>query len=181
MLYNIYMINLKKNIFVENITLEEVFEKIYNSKTENISPVYDIKEWEVGEWNVKKGVMQKKEDIYIYVESMPEKIIDYINEDEKYLRMIIKHKIKTNGSKYKKIKSRFTISNFKLIYKELIKCFSLINIVNNVEIIEHCDKRIEVCINTRININLPDKDTYEKYINEIFINIINNIEKNIYY
>jgi hypothetical protein len=174
------MINLRKTIFVENITLDEVFEKIYNSKTNNLSPVYEIKEWEVGEWNVKKGVMQKKEDIYIYVGSMPEKIIDYINEDEKYLRMIIKHKIKKNGSKYKKIKSSFTISNFKSIYKKLIKCFALINVVNTVEIIEHNDKIIEVCINTRININLPDKETYEKYVNDIFTNIIYNIEKNIY-
>jgi len=174
------MISLKKSIFVENIKLEEVFEKIYNSKTTNISSVYEIKEWNIGEWNVKKGIMQKKEDIYIYVESMPDNIIDYIIEDEKYLRMVVKNKIKKNGSKYKKIKTRFTITNFKPIYKKLIKCFALINVVNNVEIIEHSDKRIEVCINSMVNINLPNKENYEKYINEIFKSIICNIEKNIF-
>jgi len=174
------MINLKKTIFVENIKFEEVFQRIYNSKKHNLGSVYDIKEWNISDWNVKKGVMQKKEDIYIYVESMPDTILNYINEDKKYLRMVIKHKIKKNGSKYKKIKSKFRINNFKLIYDALIKCFDLISVVNNVEITEHEDKIIEVCINTRININLPDKESYEKYINEIFTEIINNIEKSIY-
>ena len=174
------MISLKKSIFIENIKLEEVFERIYNSKTNNISPVYEIKEWNVGEWNVKKGIMRKKEDLYLFVESMPDSMIDYIIEDEKYLRMVVKHKIKKDGSKYKKIKSSFMISNFKSIYKKLIKCFALINVVNNVEIIEHDDKKIEVRINTKININLPDKGSYEKYINDLFVNIIKNIENNIY-
>jgi hypothetical protein len=73
--------------------------------------VYKTIKWEMSEWFVKKGVTQKKEDIYIYVETLPDYFKSYTIENDKFLRICIKHKIKVDEVGYKKIKSRFIIKN----------------------------------------------------------------------
>jgi len=110
---------------------------------------------------------------------MPDALLDYIIEDEKNLRITIKHKIKKDGTKYKKIKSKYIITNFKKVYRQFVKCLDLINIKSYIEIKENDNKSIEITINTRININLPNKEGYEKYVNDIFHELLNNIEKRI--
>ena len=174
------MILLKNSKIVYNLTLDEVFEKIYNSNVDSLGDsIYEIKEWKNTEWVVKNGAMVKKEDIYIYIESMPDALLDYIIEDEKCLRIAMKHKIKKDGIKYKKIKSKYIITNFKKVYRQFVKCLDLINIKSYIEIKENDNKSIEITINTRININLPNKEGYEKYVNDIFHELLNNIEKRI--
>jgi len=61
------MILLKNSKIVYNLTLNEVFEKIYNSKVDSLGDsIYEIKEWKNTDWVVKNGAMVKTEDIYIY-------------------------------------------------------------------------------------------------------------------
>ena len=55
--------------------------------------VYKTIKWEMSEWFIKKGVKQKKEDIYIYVETLPDYFKSYTVENDKFLRICIKHKI----------------------------------------------------------------------------------------
>ena len=93
--------------------------------------VYKTIEWEMSEWFVKKGVTQKKEDIYIYVETLPDYFKSYTVENDKFLRICIKHKIKVDEVGYKKIKSRFIIKNIKSKYRSIINGLDLIKIINS--------------------------------------------------
>ena len=90
--------------------------------------VYKTIEWEMSEWFVKKGVTQKKEDIYIYVETLPDYFKSYTVENDKFLRICIKHKIKVDEVGFKKIKSRFIIKNIKSKYRSIINGLDLIKI-----------------------------------------------------
>ena len=69
-LNNTFMIDKK-----DGDTVDSIMNKIFgeDDETDNMfSNVYRIEEWKMSDWFVKKGVKQKKEDIYIYVESIPD-------------------------------------------------------------------------------------------------------------
>jgi hypothetical protein len=159
----------------DGVDTNTVLNNIFSSEDNNIfNNVYKIIEWNMSDWFIKNGVTQKKEDIYIYVDSLPDYFKSYTIENDKFLRICIKHKIKTNSIGYKKIKSRFIIKNIKSSYNKLIKGLSLIKIINYMEISDIPNtKLINVNLNTEINIHLPYKDGFENYLVDIF-NIINN-------
>jgi hypothetical protein len=159
----------------DGVDTNTVLNNIFSSDDNNIfNNVYKIIEWNMSDWFIKNGVTQKKEDIYIYVDSLPDYFKSYTIENDKFLRICIKHKIKTNSIGYKKIKSRFIIKNIKSSYNKLIKGLSLIKIINYMEISDIPNtKLINVNLNTEINIHLPYKDGFENYLVDIF-NIINN-------
>jgi hypothetical protein len=89
------------------------------------------------------------------------------------LRVSVKHKIKKDDEGYKKIKSRFTIKNFKTSYKSIVNGLNLIKIINYLEIADVPNtKLINVNINSEVNLFLPSKDEFETYLIDMF-NIIN--------
>jgi hypothetical protein len=152
-----------------------VMNEIFNTEENNsmFTDIYKIIEWTMSEWFVKKGVKQKREDFYIYVESLPDFFKAYTVENDKYLRVSVKHKIKKDDDGYKKIKSRFTIKNFKNSYKCFINGLELIKIINYMEIADVPNtKLINVNINSEVNLFLPSKDEFETYLIDMF-NIIN--------
>lgn len=164
----------KKDGIDTNTILENIFSSENNSIFDN---VYKIIEWKMSDWFTKKGVTQKKEDIYIYVDSLPDYFKAYTIENDKYLRICIKHKIKTNNIGYKKIKSRFIIKNIKSKYNNLIKSLALIKIINYMEISDIPNtKLINVNLNTEINLHLPYKDGFENYLVDIFNTINDNFK-----
>jgi hypothetical protein len=131
--------------------------------------VYKTIKWEMSEWFVKKGVTQKKEDIYIYVETLPDYFKAYTVENDKFLRICIKHKIKVDDVGYKKIKSRFIIKNIKSKYRSIINGLDLIKIINYMEINDIPNtKFINVNLNTEINLTIPYKNDFENYLVGIF-------------
>ena len=157
-----------------------MMEKIFSGKEDDnmFSDVYSIKEWKMSDWFVKKGVKQKKEDVYIYVPSIPDYFKGYTVENDKFLRICIKHKIKADKDGYKKLKSRFIIKNFKSSYKSIINGLDLIKIINYMEITDVPNtKLINVNINTTINLFIPLKDDFENYLVDIFNDINDNFKK----
>lgn len=157
-----------------------MMEKIFGGKEDDnmFSNVYRIIEWKMSDWFIKKGVKQKKEDIYIYVDSIPDYFKAYTEENDKFLRICIKHKLKVDKDGYKKLKSRFIIKNFKRSYKTLINGLDLIKIINYMEITDVPNtKLVNINIDTSINIFLPLKDEFENYIVEIFNTINDNFKK----
>ena len=157
-----------------------IMEKIFGgSEDDNMfSNVYSIIEWKMSDWFIKKGVKQKKEDIYIYVESIPDDFKTYTVENDKFLRICVKHKIKADKDGYKKIKSRFIIKNFKTSYKTIINGLDLIKIINYMEITDVPNTKLaNVKIDTSISLFLPLKDDFENYIVEIFNTINDNFKK----
>ena len=140
--------------------------------------VYKTIEWEMSEWFVKKGVTQKKEDIYIYVETLPDYFKSYTVENDKFLRICIKHKIKVDEVGFKKIKSRFIIKNIKSKYRSIINGLDLIKIINYMEINDIPNtKLINVNLNTEINLTIPYKNDFENYLVGIFETINENFRK----
>jgi hypothetical protein len=75
---------------------DSIMEKLFSGKEDDnmFSNVYKIIEWNMSEWFIKNGVKQKKEDIYLYVESLPDYFKQYTVENDKFLRICVKHKIK---------------------------------------------------------------------------------------
>jgi hypothetical protein len=174
-LNNTFMIDKK-----DDETVDSIMNKIFDGdETDNMfSNVYRIEEWKMSDWFVKKGIKQKKEDIYIYVESIPDYFKTYTVENDKFLRICIKHKIKVDKDGYKKLKSRFIIKNFKLSYKTLINGLDLIKIINYMEISDVPNTKLaNINIKSSINLYLPLKDDFENYIVEIFNTINDNFKK----
>ena len=140
--------------------------------------VYKTIKWEMSEWFIKKGVKQKKEDIYIYVETLPDYFKSYTVENDKFLRICIKHKIKVDDIGYKKIKSRFIIKNIKSKYRSIINGLDLIKIINYMEINDIPNtKLINVNLNTEINLTIPYKNDFENYLAGVFETINENFRK----
>jgi len=175
-----------------------IMEKLFSGKEDDnmFSNVYKIIEWKMSDWFIKNGVKQKKEDIYLYVESLPDYFTQYIVENDKFLRICVKHKIKeakatkavkkdgsesneSNGSNgYKKIKSKFIIKNFKSGYRSIINGLDLIKVINYMEITEVPNTRlINVNISTDINLCIPMKDDFENYLATTFDSINVNLQK----
>ena len=163
----------KNDCIDTNTVMNSIFscdedDKLFNN-------VYKTIEWEMSEWFIKKGVTQKKEDIYIYVETLPDYFKSYTIENDKFLRICIKHKIKVDNIGYKKIKSRFIIKNIKSKYKNIISGLDLIKIINYMEINDIPNtKLINVNLNTEINLTIPYKNDFENYLVGIFETINEN-------
>ena len=159
----------------DDVNTNTIMNIIFDTEETNsmFSNIYKIIEWEMSEWFIKKGVKQKKEDFYIYVESLPDFFKAYTVENDKFLRVCVKHKIKVDKEGYKKVKSKFIIKNFKSTYKSIVNGLNLIKIINYMEITDvPKTKLINVNINTEINLFLPSKEEFETYLIDIF-NIIN--------
>lgn len=169
-LSNTFMVDRK-----EDENAHSIMEKVFGGKEDDnmFSNVYRIVEWKMSDWFVKKGVKQKKEDIYIYVESIPDYFKPYTVENDKFLRICVKHKIKVDKDGYKKIKSRFIIKNLKSGYRTIVNGLELIKIINYMEITDVPNTMlVNVKIDTTINLFIPMKDEFENYIADIF-NVIN--------
>jgi hypothetical protein len=154
-----------------------VMNKIFTYKEDDqlFNNIYKTIEWKMSEWFIKKGITQKKEDIYIYVETLPDYFKSYTVENDKYLRVCIKHKIKVDDVGYKKIKSKFFIKNIKSKYRNIINGLDLIKIINYMEINDIPNtKLINVNLNTEIKLSIPYKDDFENYLANIFETINEN-------
>ena len=183
------MKKLNSTFFIErkgDENASSIMEKLFSGAEDDnmFSNVYTIIEWKMSDWFIKKGVQQKKEDIYLYVDSLPEYFKQYTVENDKFLRICVKHKIKevkgTSGENtgYKKIKSRFIIKNFKSGYRSIINGLDLIKIINYMEITEVPNTQlININISTTISFCIPLKDDFETYIAGIFDSINENLKK----
>ena len=164
----------------EGVDTTSIMNKLFSCEdgTSAFANVYSIIEWKMSDWFIKKGIKQKKEDIYIYVDTLPDYFKAYTIENDKFLRVCIKHKIKTDNAGFKKIKSRFIIKNFKASYGTLINGMNLIKVTNYMEITDIINtKLINVNLNTEIKLSIPSKDEFETYLIGMF-EIINENLKN---
>ena len=164
----------------DDVDATSIMNKLFSCEdgTSAFANVYTIIEWKMSEWFEKKGVKQKKEDIYIYVETLPDYFKAYTKENEKFLRICIKHKIKTDNVGFKKIKSSFIIKNFKPAYRTFINGLDLIKVTNYMEIADIINtKLINVNLDTEIKLSIPSKDEFEAYLVGMF-DIINENLKN---
>ena len=173
------MIELSTNVKI-NKSVDTIFSLMYDQidNSNNINEeLYKIIDWKTYDWKIIKGKKKKIEEIYIYVNELPEYLKKYTLENDNYVRIKRKYKIVNDGTKYKELKCKEEITNLKKGYSSLIKTFNLINIKEYIKIIYIDDNTTEVNIKIKINISIPNKDDFENYIKLIFNNITNNLVK----
>jgi len=160
----------------DNMTVDSAMKIIFSIEEDNkgvFNNIYKIIEWNMGEWIINKGVKHMREDFYIYVESLPDFFKAYTVENNKYLRVRVKHKMKVDEEGFKKIKSKFSLKNLKPGYRSIVNGFELIKIINYMEIADVPNtKLLNININTNINLTLPSKNEIENYLLDVF-NVIN--------
>lgn len=183
--------------FSVNKSINDVFKLIYevsenksdipdkiSSTEENINDnIYKIIEWDINNWCIIKGKRIKVENIYIYVNDLPEYLKDIVVEDDKFIRMRRKHVIINDGKKYKEVITKSKITNLKNVYMYLFKVMNtlkLIKIKEKLKLTYLNDNETHVDITVSVNILIPtNKEDLEKYLKVVFENLSNNIKKKI--
>lgn len=183
--------------FSVNKSINDVFKLIYevsenksdipdkiSSTEENINDnIYKIIEWDINNWCIIKGKRIKVENIYIYVNDLPEYLKDIVVEDDKFIRMRRKHVIINDGKKYKEVITKSKITNLKNVYMYLFKVMNtlkLIKIKEKLKLTYLNDNETRVDITVSVNILIPtNKEDLEKYLKVVFENLSNNIKKKI--
>jgi hypothetical protein len=153
-----------------------MYEQVDNSGNIN-EELYKIIEWKISDWKIKNGKKKKVEQLYIYVNELPEYLKTYTIENDNFIRIKRKYKILNDGTKYKELKCKEEITNLKKSYSSLIKALKLINIKENIKLTHVEDNKTELDIKIKINISIPNKDDFENYIKIIFQNITDNLVK----
>jgi hypothetical protein len=165
----------------DNMSVDSAMKIIFSIEQDNkgvFNNLYKIIEWNMGDWIINKGVKHMREDFYIYVESLPDFFKAYTVENDKYLRVRVKHKMKVDTEGFKRIKSRFSIKNLKPSYKCIVNGLELIKIINYMEISDVPNtKLLNININTDINLTLPSKNDIENYLLNVFDVINENFKK----
>lgn len=173
------MIELSTNIIIDK-TVDDVFKLMYEQvdNSGNINEeLYKIIEWKISDWKIKNGKKKKVEQLYIYVNELPEYLKTYTIENDNFIRIKRKYKILNDGTKYKELKCKEEITNLKKSYSSLIKALKLINIKENIKLTHVEDNKTELDIKIKINISIQNKDDFENYIKIIFQNITDNLVK----
>lgn len=173
------MIVLESTINIDK-SLEDVFKLMYDQvdNSNNINDdLYKIIEWKIFDWKIKNGKRKKIEEIYIYVNELPEYLKSYTVENDNFIRIKRKYKIINDGIKYKELKCKEVIVNLKKKYGSIVKAFNLINIKENIKLSYIEDNKTCLEIKMKINISLPNKDEFENYIRQIYQNILDNLVK----
>ena len=183
--------------FSVNKSIDDVFKLIYevsdnksdipdkiSSTEENINDnIYKIIEWDINNWCIIKGKRIKVENIYIYVNDLPEYLKDIVVEDDKFIRMRRKHVIINDGKKYKEVITKSKITNLKNVYMYLLKVMNtlkLIKIKEKLKLTYLNDNETRVDITVSVNILIQtNKEDLEKYLKVVFENLSNNIKKKI--
>jgi hypothetical protein len=153
-----------------------MYEQVDNSGNIN-EELYKIIEWKISDWKIKNGKKKKVEQLYIYVNELPEYLKTYTIENDNFIRIKRKYKILNDGTKYKELKCKEEITNLKKSYSSLIKALKLINIKENIKLTHVEDNKTELDIKIKINISIQNKDDFENYIKIIFQNITDNLVK----
>ena len=161
----------------------EIPEKI-SSTEENINDnLYKIIEWDINNWCIIKGKRIKVENIYIYVNDLPEYLKDIVVEDDKFIRMRRKHVIINDGKKYKEVITKSKITNLKNVYMYILKVLNtlkLIKIKEKLKLTYLNDNETCVDIKVSVNILIPaNNEDLEKYLKVVFENLSNNIKTKI--
>jgi hypothetical protein len=142
--------------------------------------VYKVIEWDINNWSIINGKRRKLENIYIYVNDLPEYLKELVIENDNFIRMRRKHTIINNGEKYKEIITKNYVTNLKSAYLFIMKALDtlkLVKIKEKVSLTYVNDK--ETCVDIVVKVDIPIvlNDELEKYLKMIFECILDNIKK----
>ena len=182
----IYNSNFSVNKSINNVfnLIYEVTDNKEKSLEDNINDnLYKIIEWNINNWCINKGKLNKIENIYIYVNDLPDYLKELLIENDNYIRFRRKHIIVNDGEKYKEIITKNNITNLKKGYSILFKTLNslkLIKIKEKIVLTYLSDNETNIDIRIKVKILIKtNTDSLEKYLAHIFEIIINNIKNKI--
>ena len=163
MIYDSYMTIVEKNIVVQK-SLHDVFQLLYENNEGIFGEHMKIIEWNKQDWIRKKKLSERKENVYVYIPSIPDELVNYLSENDKYLRIGVKNKFIVDKSEYQKIKTKFKILNVNPFFKTLINDLHIVNIRNTIELFAVDDSRTQVKIKIKVAINIPKTKKINDFI-----------------
>jgi|688.fasta_scaffold294954_2 hypothetical protein len=163
--------------FTTNKNINEVFDIIYNSDDNIFSNVYAVNSWERSDWIVKRNIKQKSENICIYLDNLPDKLVEFTIEKNKELKLKIRNKVRKDLLRTKKIKTKISILNINPIIKAIITGLHLIKIklVTELQTIE--ENKTHVNIQVFVSLFIPEKDAIEAFVEEISEALVNSLQQ----
>lgn len=162
---------IEKTINVEQ-DKASVFEKLFESNDGIFNAHMKIMEWKTGEWRIKKKVRQRKEQVYIYIDSLPDDLKQYTLENDKYLRLEVKNKFIVDTEDYQKIKTKFKIVNLNKLLRTILNDLHIVNIKSTVELHKVDNTHTSVKIIIKVQLNIPKSKIVDEYINVLANNLL---------
>jgi hypothetical protein len=163
--------------FTTNKTINEVFDIIYNSDDSIFSNVYAVNAWERSDWIVKRNIKQKSENICIYLDTLPDKLVEFTIEKNKELKLKIRNKVRKDLLRTKKIKTKLSILNINPIIKAIITGLHLIKIKILTELQTIEENKTHVNIQVFVSLFIPEKDAIEAFVEEISEALVNSLQQ----
>jgi hypothetical protein len=163
--------------FTTNKTINEVFDIIYNSDDSIFSNVYAVNAWERSDWIVKRNIKQKSENICIYLDTLPDKLVEFTIEKNKELKLKIRNKVRKDLLRTKKIKTKLSILNINPIIKAIITGLHLIKIKILTELQTIEENKTHVNIQVYVSLFIPEKDAIEAFVEEISEALVNSLQQ----
>lgn len=162
---------IEKTIHV-NKTVPEIFNTLYE-KNENIFNGHmQIIRWEKDDWKIKKKIKQRKEFVYLYIENLPDEVVKYTKENDKYLHLQSKNQLLVDTPKCQKIKTKFKILNVNPFLKTVLNELHIVNMKNVIELTQVDDRSTSVKIAIKVQLKIPKTKAVDAFITSLSNNLI---------
>jgi hypothetical protein len=159
------MTTLKRNLTV-NRDINEVFQIMYNDNQDIFKDIFNIISWEKNEWKIIRNKQKRTEIVYIYIEELPDELVTYLQEKDKYLKLEIKTKILTDIPGHKKIKTKFKMLNVNPMIRTILENLELVKMKNKVELISN-NNQTNININAVARLYIPNTRSISQFMLDI--------------
>lgn len=157
------MIVIEKNLTV-NQNIKDVFHRLYEDNDEIFNKHMRLIEWKKDDWKIKKKLKQRKEFIYIYLDAMPDEVVKYTTENDRYLRLETKNQIIIDTPVCQKIKTKFKILNVNPFIKTILNDLRVVNIKNKIELKQVSENVTTVKVIIKVALMIPKTRVVDNFI-----------------
>lgn len=164
------------NEFIINQNIDYVFENIFNNDLNGMDDLFDIVNIYLGKWYKKKDKKYKKDEYYLYIETLPDEYGKYTLEGSKFVRFIVKNELNEDLKKFKIIKSKYILTNINPLINTIINKFELLKVRMITELKELNTDITCVKITIFVTIYLPKSKLLETFLINMCNNIVNNLK-----
>jgi hypothetical protein len=164
---------LEKTVSV-NKNIDEVFDLLYEDKNVGIFNEHmRLIEFEKQDWVVKRKLKVRKEIIYVHIPEIPDEVVNYLSEKDKFLRIQVKNKIVTQTPTHQKIKTKFKILNVNPFFKTIINDLHIVDLKNTIILDAKNADKTDVKIKIKVSLNIPRTKKINEFISDIVNKLMN--------
>jgi len=160
------MTTIQRSLIVDR-DIRDVFEIMYTKNETIFKNIFNILEWEKNEWKMQRNKKKRKEIIYLYIPDLPDELVSYLVENDKYLKLEIKSKILVDTPNYQKIKTKFRMLNVNPVLRTILENLELVKMKNVIELRSDSNQKTSINIKAVAKLYVPNT----KSISNFMINI----------